>query len=877
MFRQFSTALYPPFTGNSRKMFLYFLFLPNCAMSFMLFMLIVLQIGVDQTNDSMWPCIPLILYGLFVGFLMIAMAIYTIKTWKRVHDNIYVRGELVCQEIILSTGLLTLCIIYNIDRHELSPENERFDSLYYFGYFLVLTVMAFTSLIVSTQWLPMQPRRKEMVQELMHFQQGEEFRNIDFYSMISAPDAFDILLQHLHKENLINHFAVQCLFRVQLIRVTMDVLHVSPRTDCIRTFVIYILYKSPMVDCAQFAVEVIYCIASLLHENYHLPNLEQCYRNGLMNKVTKYTGFCTKVPRPDVIFNSEATPRRMFIALYEKYELSPTLRAKYLRYKEREKQERRHHTARHSDTIDLPNELSINDILLSTEPIHNFADEDKKELADIVRLLDSMIIPVMNRLEQAIDALKTRDDFMTSFVALNHDQRERIARAHSAGSTDIHLPDPREIQIELSDVEEWDCDACGCRNTFIGIGNSYQDPQKDCICCGPKNEMMNTQNLLSGSADENLLLRWSALKSELAYDPNNTACTGLTIDGCRYVQILWFFMECYVHYVDAPIGDNEDRFKIDSMYILVNELLDSEHGLDELIKMFHHIYSVHFQPALADLYREPFPRELHSGSNLSENFQSDSSVVHTRIFSSISTRAVTCHRTNCSMHRRNRYCRTYDQRLVNSRSKSQGMAPYTFDVEYQGQRGRKIDDPKERVAMMLFDQWHSTFYHPIYPLQSSESITSDIEITPQNQHKFWTDNQYGFGEQIEYHKESPGFPNFKEELLNNKVHRITVRSWTDTLEKARFLRRSFQTDYVAVEPRTEEEKEHYDQYAVRPELPIGIENVIAIVLYCDFDELQAAFSRTFRKTREKHCHNFYWLGRYVLSLCSLTLSLSTSL
>ena len=217
-------------------MFLYFLFPPNCAMSFVLFMLIALKIGVDPENNSMQLLIVYHLYGLFVGFLMIAMTIYTITTWKRAHDNIYVRGELVFQEIILSAGLLIHFIIYNIDRHEFTPENERYDSVYYFGYFLTITLMTFTSLLVSTQWLPMQIRRETRIldrstsRRIVLDEHIEDLRKITLQSMISLPSALHFLLQHLEKENLVDHFAVQCLRSISFqelidVSVTGSTLH----------------------------------------------------------------------------------------------------------------------------------------------------------------------------------------------------------------------------------------------------------------------------------------------------------------------------------------------------------------------------------------------------------------------------------------------------------------------------------------------------------------------------------------------------------------------------------------------------------------------------------------------------------------------------
>ena len=658
--------------------------------------------------------------------------------------------------------------------------------------------------------------------------------------------------------------------------------------------------------CTQCAVEVTCCIATLLHDDYNLE-LDHHDRERLLTKMTNYTG----LPPSDIIFASNATPRRMFIALYDKYKLFQSLRAKYLRHKETERQQRRYHTRRNSVTIDLPEELSINDILRSPKSFHNFADEDKSELGDIVRSLELMMDSVTKRLGEAIDALKKRREFTTWYTALDDDDKETIIRA--VDDDEMYLSDQGEIVMDRagSRFAEWTCNACGCRNRWMWLGNDCREPQSDCICCGtdPNNQIMENDTQSQVTTDKNVLMKWSELKADLADDPNNEACNNdWMIDSCHKVQILWFFMECYMHYIGAAIGEDEERYQIESMHILVNRLLKSEKGMDELIMMFDHVYSKHFKPALFDLYRE---REVHDPCHQQDakDCQFKPSTIHQRTFPSVPSHVATCHSADCSMHRRNR--RRPDRRSrIKTRDNAQGMVPCTVDVGYVGQSGCEIEDPKERQAMMLFDQWHSSFCHPVAPVHQDQPVMpSALQINMSRahsqslsnsttQHKFCTDanlakaateqfsdqnserksasskyHQYGFGKQIKYHKESPGFSNLKEELMNNEVHRITLQSWTGCLERALLLHRCFADKYVAVAPNPETEEE-YEHYGVKTGDRLGIENIIAIVIYCDFHELQSAFSRTFRKIeendtlddiRQRHCRNFYWLGRYVTS------------
>ena len=857
MFRISSCPLSP---GNARKMFLYFMFIPNCMMSIWMFTLIALKIGIEPTNDSLVVSVPLVLYGLMLGILMLVMIAFTIATWRKTHDNIHVRGELVCQEMILCFGLPTLFIIYNIDRREMTPENEQYDSLFYLGYFITITLMAFTSLIVSTQWLPLQIRQnKKILQRSMRklsddlARQELDPEGIGLQSMILVDSAFDFLLQHLAQGNLINHFAVPCL-PICPLSISDSICHCS---------------LSDLLFHIQFAVEVTYCIGSLLHQSH---GLESSLHETLMTKLTK---FCD-LPPSDIIFHPQATPRRMFIDLYDKYidksvqwsitlpfelaqsewsiavptVLSQQLRMKYLRCKEKEKNTARHITV--AETVNVQQHSSIVRTATSLQPLHDLNDADKEapmSLSDTIRALESMLDPAIKRLSQSIEDLKKRDEFISWWhenEELGEEQRKKIAQAGHGMS--IIAPDPMEMTRQQSDVKDWKCSACGCWNRFMYIGEKPREPKGDCTCCGPeeKNDEMDRGNEPSDGIDERVRAKWFELQDGFANDPDNKACGGFIVDSCHQVQKLWFFMECYVHYVGAPIGENEERYKIDSMYILVNTLLDSDTGMDELHKMYDHVYSFHFGRELKELYQEAFPHELPDDAN-AQQLESKLSNLRQRTFPMMPPQADHCRNTDCSMHRRNRRVTQPRARWdAQSSELEQAMVPCTSDIPYIGQNGVEIKDPKERQAMMDFDQWHSSFFHPIdaaHSTQSSSSIALDLMDTQSTQHKFWTDanlakaateeflyhnlveshppsryHQYGFGKQIEYYKETPGYANFKEELLKNNVHRITLQSWTDTLEKARRLWGCFSNKYVAAGPETDE----YQRYGVKEGDSIGM-------------------------------------------------------
>ena len=130
--------------------------------------------------------------------------------------------------------------------------------------------------------------------------------------------------------------------------------------------------------------------------------------------------------------------------------------------------------------------------------------------------------------------------------------------------------------------------------------------------------------------------------------------------------------------------------------------------------------------------------------------------------------------------------------------------------------------------------------------------------------------EYAFGSVIEYHKYKPNinYNSMKEELLKNEIHQIMSSSWKSTLNKAKQYAQMNNIQNMKQNGRGA----HPDKYGIVDyNQCIGMDCIVAILLYCNFDTLQNKFSETFRKrpnskdTQQdvinRHCSNFYYWGR----------------
>ena len=219
-----------------------------------------------------------------------------------------------------------------------------------------------------------------------------------------------------------------------------------------------------------------------------------------------------------------------------------------------------------------------------------------------------------------------------------------------------------------------------------------------------------------------------------------------------------------------------------------------------------------------------------------------------------------------------------------------------------------IQDDQERIVHLFLRKWHSFLFHPHFReahlkdkgdvVDEAADLNINFKLKLGNANKFISDNggrssngrlrlnknrsskfinpdgesmlEYQFGSQIRYHvlKPNPKHKSFMEEMTNNS-HRISIKSWNDTLERAKLMWNS-----MTVQKRPEYKAKFSDaKYGVKKGDILGVENIVAIMLYCNYTDLQNKFSKTFRKTNnddtdqavaERHRSDFYWFGRYAL-------------
>eukprot|EP01084_Bolivina_argentea_P282537 483642_1 len=108
----------------------------------------------------------------------------------------------------------------------------------------------------------------------------------------------------------------------------------------------------------------------------------------------------------------------------------------------------------------------------------------------------------------------------------------------------------------------------------------------------------------------------------------------------------------------------------------------------------------------------------------------------------------------------------------------------------------------------------------------------------------------------------PKYSSLKQELTSNLISQISMSAFDQEYEKARL---HYNTKYCRETfPSYDEPFKHNANKKVK--WIFSLENVLSLMIYCNFDELQYKFSKTYRENdRTKH-HNFFHLGK-LLKIC----------
>eukprot|EP01084_Bolivina_argentea_P233032 392577_1 len=99
-----------------------------------------------------------------------------------------------------------------------------------------------------------------------------------------------------------------------------------------------------------------------------------------------------------------------------------------------------------------------------------------------------------------------------------------------------------------------------------------------------------------------------------------------------------------------------------------------------------------------------------------------------------------------------------------------------------------------------------------------------------------------------YVKISNKFPSLKTELTDNGISILTMQQFAVEMHKAKL---HYNTFYC--------KKKYHSMKS--GSLSFSIEYTLSLMVYCNFDDLQYEFSKTYRENDGKAHENFFWLGR----------------
>ena len=388
---------------------------------------------------------------------------------------------------------------------------------------------------------------------------------------------------------------------------------------------------------------------------------------------------------------------------------------------------------------------------------------------------------------------------------------------------------------------EWTCSYCRFENKVIHWNARIQVPGAKCRCCGSDKDKEVSLRITSTQFGDPIVLdmriqtEWNELIADIGKNPNENQCDagGVMIDSCPMIQKFFLMMKYYhIHIGKAVVGmDDKEEYCINRMTDLVENL----QGLSviRLVDMFEHIATEHRDPNTFEYFSE----------NIGKCDEGD----------------------ECPLLLRNRERSRVQQRSESSR------------VQQRSERGL---DAVEEYTLSLFVKWHSFLFHPQFEdrdidpeLLSMDKMELERQYTlPMGMSMMRSFSiryvDYGFGVWIDYTARGPSFECMKEEMMENEICSLTLNQWQSTLLDAmtHLDSKKIKADGKYTAKRTDR------RYGIEQGQTIGIENILAILIYCNYTDLQARFSETFRKMEaddsdatiaERHCSNYYWLGRCV--------------
>ena len=116
------------------------------------------------------------------------------------------------------------------------------------------------------------------------------------------------------------------------------------------------------------------------------------------------------------------------------------------------------------------------------------------------------------------------------------------------------------------------------------------------------------------------------------------------------------------------------------------------------------------------------------------------------------------------------------------------------------------------------------------------------------------------------------YDNLKDEIINNRIFCLNMNMVNNVITKSeknmncRYAKKLISTDTF-----------YSEYYKINPNSPIAIENLMAIILYCDYYDLTFWFKSTFRKITDNETHQqiknrnreYWWWSRILTETIEL--------
>eukprot|EP01083_Nonionella_stella_P185589 677125_1 len=183
-----------------------------------------------------------------------------------------------------------------------------------------------------------------------------------------------------------------------------------------------------------------------------------------------------------------------------------------------------------------------------------------------------------------------------------------------------------------------------------------------------------------------------------------------------------------------------------------------------------------------------------------------------------------------------------------------------------------IDDEQQfKELATLISSRRKTFetvYQSLGRITSSSKFVSSIENREDDMKTDgFNDLQfYDFGVVFCYRMMQPKFRSIKHELTNNKFVTVSLQEFNLELAKAE---RYFNCEYC--QKTLVLQSKEFSHYRPAEHVVIGSQHILAVLIYCNYDELQREFSKTYRaiykneseQSIEDRHSQYYFLGKYL--------------